>query len=105
MGLVHPHFSPFRLQKTNRPFQSWIIPEPLPKLEDLDEVEALSSVDEANEVLLNVEAEVDSKEQDKVDLVVSSNIRIMTTEVVVVDGVAASAGGITTSHNEIVMLQ
>jgi hypothetical protein len=71
----------------------------------LVEVEAQSSVDVVNEVPINVEAELGSREQDKGDLEVNSNIRVMTTEVVEVDGVVVLAGEIMTSHNEIVMLR
>lgn len=105
MAPVHPRFLLFRLQKTSRPSQSLTTPEPPQKLEDLDEVEVQSSVDVANEALLNEVAELDSREPGKVDPGASSSIKIMTIEVVVADGVVASDGEIMISRNEIVMLR
>lgn len=105
MEPVHPHFLLSRLQKTSHLSQSLITPEPPQKLEDLDEVEEQSSVDVANEALLNEGAELDSREPAKVDQEASSSIKIMTIEVVGADGVVASDGEIMISHNEIVMLR
>lgn len=68
-------------------------------------MEALSSVDVDNVVLLSEAAEPGSREPVKVERAASSSIKIMTTVVGAADGVVASAGEIMINHNEIVMLR
>lgn len=68
-------------------------------------MEALSSVDVDNVVLLSEAAEPGSREPVKGERAANSSIKITITVVGAADGVVALAGEIMINHNEIVMPQ